>query len=335
MPHSRTSARPVAARRVARLRAGRIQASRRVLARPVAAAAGAVIVGRPTLETARRVGESLIIAAVSSAGLYLVGSVYTDAYYGRLSIDATSLDLAPPYVALQSIHVLQGLLQYPTTLFLLYLVYRAIAPRAERLRSWLERVRQRFPRGLLVLANLAIVAPLLIGAFVVSFQEQELAPRSVLSEVADLLDSAGLILFIYVIWLGWSQRAFIVSEIRARKLVPIALVFAVYLLTALASTAGAATLAAELLLTGASDASMEITFTMREGVADPFAEKELILVIVRFGDFYVVERQPVPPSQRPTAYIVPDAAVDVATVRRLNDADANLGDVMVDALEEP
>jgi hypothetical protein len=67
---------------------------------------GASLTSKPALETARRIAESVIIAAVSSAGLYLVGSVYTDAYYRRLAIEVTSLDLAPPYVALQSVHAL-------------------------------------------------------------------------------------------------------------------------------------------------------------------------------------------------------------------------------------
>jgi len=39
-----------------------------------------------SLEIVRRIAESAIIALVSSAGLYLVGSVYVDAYYGRLAI---------------------------------------------------------------------------------------------------------------------------------------------------------------------------------------------------------------------------------------------------------
>jgi hypothetical protein len=42
---------------------------------------GTLPVSKPTLETARRIAESVIIAAVSSAGLYLVGTVYVDAYY--------------------------------------------------------------------------------------------------------------------------------------------------------------------------------------------------------------------------------------------------------------
>jgi hypothetical protein len=322
-----------AARRVHRLRTGRVQASRRAIAEAPSPAGTAAVVGMPALETARRIGESIAIAAVSSAGLYLVGTVYVDAYYGRLSIDATSLDLAPTYVALQAIHVLPGLLQYPSLLLVVYLLYRTFGGRARRLRTWLEGLRGRHPRAVLILGNLLVIAPLLIGALVISYQEAEVAPRSVLAEIAGLLESAALVLFVYAIWLGWSQRAFIVSEIVARKLLPIALVFTVYLLTALASTASTATLAAELLLVGASDASMEVEFVMREGSGDTLAGKELLLVAVRFGDFYVVERQPFPPSQRPTAYIVPDATVDVATVRRLNDANDSLADFMTEMPE--
>ena len=36
-----------------------------------------------SLETVRRIAESVIIAVISSTGLYLVGSVYIDAYYSR------------------------------------------------------------------------------------------------------------------------------------------------------------------------------------------------------------------------------------------------------------
>jgi hypothetical protein len=78
------------------------------------------------LETLRRIAESVIIAVISAAGLYFVGSVYVGAYYGRLAIEATSLDLPPPYVALQSVHALWGLLDYPL-LLLVNVLYRAIA----------------------------------------------------------------------------------------------------------------------------------------------------------------------------------------------------------------
>ena len=53
----------------------------------------------PGFGTAQRLVESVLLAAATSTGLYLVGSVYTDAYYGRMSIDAASLDLAPPLAA--------------------------------------------------------------------------------------------------------------------------------------------------------------------------------------------------------------------------------------------
>lgn len=284
------------------------------------------IVGRPTLEAARRIGESVIVAAITSAGLYLVGSVYTDAYYGRLSIETTSLDLAPPYVALQSVHVLQALLEYPSILLLLFVLYQTFARPARRLRLQIERTRQRFPRLLLVLANLIVVAPLLVSAFFHTYQGRAMAERSLLAPVASGLERASLILLAYAIWLGWNQRAFIVSQIRARQLVPIALVFSVYLLTTLLATAGTATVAAEALLTGTSEASLGVVFTMPAGAADPLAGKDLILVSARHGTFYVVEQQPDPPSLRPTAYMIPAATVEVVTVRQLTDARAAAGD---------
>jgi hypothetical protein len=314
--------RSVVVRRVSHPRA---ELDRNVVPAP-APPAGPMSIGQPALETARRIGESFVIAAVSSAGLYLVGTVYTQSYYSRLSIETTSLDLAPPFVALQSVHATQGLLQYPSTLLLFYLLYRTFAAPGRRLRPWIDRMRLRFPRLLPAIANVIVIAPLIVSAFITSLQEQEMAAQAVVTPVADVLGDASLILLGYAIWLGWTQRAFIVSLIRARRLVPIALVFIVYLLNALTSTASSAALAAELLMTGSSDASMGIVFTAKEGTSDVLAGKDLILVTARQGTFYVVERQPIPPSQRPLAYMVPAASVKVASVRRLNDADLTLDD---------
>src|SRR5688500_11392040 len=82
-------------------------------ASPVAAGTPAAVARTPGFGAAQRLVESAVVAVATSTGLYLVGSVYVDAYYGRMSIDAASLDFAPPYVALQSAHVLQSLLEYP------------------------------------------------------------------------------------------------------------------------------------------------------------------------------------------------------------------------------
>jgi hypothetical protein len=272
-------------------------------------------VARPSLETARRIAESVIIAALSSAGLYLVGSVYADAYYGRLSIEVTSLDLAPPYVALQSVHALWGLLEYPLLLLLFSVLYRTFASPTRRLGEWVADARRRFPRLLPILANLVVVAPLLLDAFV-TFRERELPHRSVLTEVNSVLGYAGVVLLGYVVWLGWSQCRFLVAEVRARKLVPIVLVFLVYLLSALAATGIVAELAAVDVLTGASDASLRVEFVTKPGVLPELADKELILVTTRNGAYFVVEREPFPPSQQPTSYVVPLTAVDAARVRR-------------------
>jgi hypothetical protein len=280
---------------------------------------GIAAVAKPNLETARRIAESVIIAAVSSAGLYLVGTVYIDAYYGRLSIEVTSLDLAPTYVALQSVHALWGLLAYPLLLLLFYVLYRTFASPTRRLGAWLTEFGRRYPRLLLVLANLALVTPLLLDALA-TFRERELPHRSVLTEVNSVLGYAGLVLFGYVVWLGWSQRRFLVSEIRARKLAPIALVFLVYLLSALAATGIVAELAAEDLLIGASDASLRVEFVTKPGVLPELADKELILVTTRNGAYYVVEREPSPPSEHPTSYVVPLTAVEAARVGQF-DAD--------------
>jgi hypothetical protein len=266
------------------------------------------------LETARRIAESVIIAAVSSAGLYLVGTVYTDAYYGRLSIEVTSLDLAPPYVALQSVHALWGLLEYPLLLLLFYVLYRTFAAPTRRVGMWLAQTGWRFPRLLPILANLVVVAPLLLDAFA-SFRERELPHRSVLTEVTSVLGYAGLVLLGYVVWLGWSQRLFLVSEVRARKPAPIALVFLVYLLSALTATGIVAEIAAVDLLTGTSDASLRVEFVTKPGVLPEVAGRELILVAARNGAYYVVVRESSPPSPWATSYAIPFTSVEAARVR--------------------
>jgi hypothetical protein len=280
---------------------------------------GASPLSTSSLETVRRIAESVIIALISSAGLYLVGSVYVDAYYGRLAIEVTSLDLPPPYVALQSVHALWGLLDYPLLLLLVYVLYRVIASPSRRLGQWLGRARERFPRLLPMLANLIVVAPLLLDA-AASLRERELPHRSVLAEIDSVLGYVGLILLVYVLWLGWDQRRFLLSEVQERKPVPIALVFTAYLLSALVTTGVVAELAAVELLTGASDASLRVEFVTKPGVLPELANKELILVTTRNGAYYVVEREPSPPSQQPTSYVIPMSAVDAAQVRRFDDA---------------
>ena len=280
----------------------------------------------PAIAAAGRVLESVVAAAVGSTALYLVGSIYVDTYYGRLSIGATSLDLAPPFIALQSVHALRRLLEYPSALLLFWVISRTVFP-ARRPRVQFDRARLRFPRLLPVLANLAVVAPLLLVAVVLEVREQTLAPRSLLTEVAQVQGEAALALLLYVIWLGWSQRATIISQVRERRLVPIALVFAVYLLNALTSTAAAAQRSAELLLTGAADESLLVEFTPKAGAQLALPDGELLLVAARGGIYYVVERQPAPPNPRPTAYMVPAPSIDLARVQRLNDAGIPLIDI--------
>ena len=281
---------------------------------------GASPLSTPSPETVRRIAESVIIAVVSSAGLYLVGSVYVDAYYGRLAIEATSLDLPPPYVALQSVHALWGLLEYPLLLLLVYLLYRAIASPARRPGQWLVRARERFPRLLPALANLIVVIPPLVDA-AASVRERELPHRSVLTEINSVLGYVGLILLVYVLWLGWDQGRFLLTEVRARKLVPIVLVFIAYLLSALVTTGVVAELAAVDLLTGSSPASLRVTFVTKPGVLPELAEQELLLVAARNGAYYVVVREPSPPNPWATSYAIPFTSVEAARVRPLHAGD--------------
>src|SRR3954470_5998020 len=118
----------------------------------------------PSFEAARRFLESFLIAAITSTGLYLIGSVYTDSYYGRMSIDATALDLSPPFIALQATNVIQQLLTYPIFLIVLWVPYRLIVSRFPTARSWANRATERFGRLALLMINFLVVSPLVIQA---------------------------------------------------------------------------------------------------------------------------------------------------------------------------
>lgn len=266
----------------------------------------------------RHIAESVVVTLVTSAGLYLVGSVYTTAYYGRMSIDPTSLDLSPPYVALQSIHALQALLSYPMTLLFFFALAWVFATPARWLRTIYDRARRRFGRFVLLVANLLIVAPLVTPAIQAFIDLGTLLEGSVASEVAALLMTVALLLVGYVIWLSFSRRALILSQLRDRQLIPIALMFGAYLSSALLMTAHDGEHAAELLMTGISERSLAIDFTPRAGATLPLPAAPLIFVIARNDAYYVVERQPMPPSARPVAYAIPIDQVAVVRLQRIN-----------------
>jgi hypothetical protein len=286
----------------------------------------------PVFGAAQRVIESAVIALATSTGLYLVGSVYTDAYFGRMSIEVSSLDLAPPFIALQSAHVLESLLEYPIALLFFYLLYRVLTSRIPRLRSWYDRVKQRFGRLFLLIVNLLIVSPLLIASVQAGIDAGLNGASAVLSDVAGLMGTLGSLLLFYVIWLSFGPRQTIISQIQERKLIPIVLLGALYLLDALIATANGAAVDAELLMSGESDSSIEVVFTMTEGVRDTLPESGLILVTARNGNYYVVERQDTPPSRRPVAYVVPFDAVDSARTQRVNDADPALDEILINEI---
>jgi hypothetical protein len=86
------------------------------------------------------------------------------------------------------------------------------------------------------------------------------------------------------------------------------------------------------LLTGEADSSIEVVFTMTEGVRDRLPSSGLLLVTARNGNYYVVERQRVPPSRRPVAYVVPFDAVDSARTQRVNDADPALDEILINEI---
>lgn len=161
---------------------------------------------------AQRIVESATIAIVASSGLYLVGSIYTQSYYGRMSIEVTSLDLSPPFIALQATHAVDSLLQYPSTLLVLYLLYRMLSSQIPRFRSWYDRVHQRFGRLFLLIVNVLAVSPLVVAAIVAGNDEDVLFANSVLSEVASLLESFGVLLLIYVVWLSLGPRLTLFSR---------------------------------------------------------------------------------------------------------------------------
>jgi len=286
------------------------------------------------LGPAQRFIEAAVIAVATSTGLYLVGSVYTDAYYGRMSIEVTSLDLSPPFITLQSAHVLESLLEYPSALLFFYLLYRLLTSRIPRLRSWYDRARQRFGRVFLLIVNLVIVSPLVFAAVQAGIDAGISSTSSVLSEVTGLMANLGSLLVFYVIWLSFGPRQVIISQIRERKLIPIVLLFALYMLDALIATANGAAADAELLLTGEADSSIEVVFTRTEEVRDTLPSSGLLLVTARNGNYYVVERQPSPPSGRPVAYVVPFDSVDSARTQRVNEADLALDDLVDEIMDE-
>ena len=299
------------------------------------ASTDATVASDHVIGAAQRVIESATIAIVASSGLYLVGSVYTQSFYGRMSIEVASLDLSPPFIALQSTHAVDSLLEYPGTLLIFYLLYRAFSSQIPRFRSWYDRVYQQFGRLFLLIVNVLIVSPLVVAAIQAGNDRDVIFTSSVLSEVASLMETTGILLLIYVVWLSLVPRLTLFSQVRQRKLIPIALLFVVYLLDAMMATAHGAALDAELLMLGESDSSIEVEFTLADGVATEFPAAGLILVTARNGNFYVVERQSFPPSGAPTAYVIPFDVVDVARTRRLTDADVEVRELMFEDFATP
>lgn len=286
----------------------------------------------PSFEAARRLLESFLIAAITSTGLYLVGSVYTDSYYGRMSIDPTALDLSPPFIALQATNVIQQLLAYPIFLFVLWVPYRLISSRFPAVRSWASRTTDRFGRLALLVINLVVVSPLVIQAIRAGGTEALVENSSLLGEIAGLLQTAGLAMLLYVIWLSLGPQLFIFDQIRARDLLPVTLLVTLYLLISLLSTSSSAAEDAELLMTGNSASSVAVTFTLAAGVT-PLPTADLLLVTIRNGHYFVVERQPSPPSLRPVAYAIPIRAADEVRLQRVNDA-AGLSGIEIRIAEE-
>jgi hypothetical protein len=289
---------------------------------------------RMTAEAARRVLESVIIAIITSTGLYLVGSVYSEAYYGRMSIEVSALDLTPPYVALQAVHVVRSLLEYPVTLLGLYFLSRFVITRLPRVRTWAVSLLGRFGRLALLIANGLIVLPLVLAAVNATLDPALVQTNSPLSEVASLMALGGTVLVLYVLWLSVGPRQLLLSELQHRKLVPIVLLFTLYLLDALVATAHNATVDADLFMTGASDSSMAAVFTMASGV-QPLPSTDVLLVTIRNGHYFVVTRQPDPPSRTPFAYAIPVRAVDAVQMERVNPAAPGPEGILIEFFPTP
>jgi hypothetical protein len=252
-----------------------------------------------------------------------------------MSIDAASLDLSPPFIALQSTHVIESLLGYPITLLIFYVLYRALASRLGRVRSWYERVQQRLGRLFLLLVNLVIVSPLVATAWQAAFQQGITGAGSVLSEIGGLMGTLATVLVVYLIWLSFGPRRDVITEIRRRQMLPIALIFALYLLDALVATASGAAGDAELLMTGQADSSIAVDFTFARDVNQPLPATDLILVTTRAGVYYVVERQGMPPSGRPASWAIPFESVDGVQLQRVNEADVGLEEFMFEVMGTP
>jgi hypothetical protein len=171
----------------------------------------------------------------------------------------------------------------------------------------------------LLAINLVVVAPLVIQAIRVGGTEALIENSSLLGEIAGLMQTAGLAMLFYVIWLSLGPRLFIFDQIRERKLLPVTLLVTLYLLISLLSTSRSANEDAELLMTGKSASSVAVTFTLAAEVTQ-LPASDLLLVTIRNGHYFVVERQPNPPSLRPVAYAIPIRAADAVRLQRVNDA---------------
>jgi hypothetical protein len=211
-------------------------------------------------------------------------------------------------------------------LLFVYLLYRIFSSRLPRARAWYDRARLRFGRLFLLIVNVLIVVPLLAAAFEAELRADIRTDRSVLGDVSGMMGMFGTILLIYLIWLSFGPRDIILNQIRNWRIIPIALLFALYLLDALIATAHSAALDAELLMTGLADASIAVAFTPVKGVDPPLPPGEYILVTARNGNYFVVERQRVPPSERPVSYAVPFDLISSARTQRINDANLEIED---------
>ena len=88
-------------------------------------------------------------------------------------------------------------------------------------------------------------------------------------------------------------------------------------------------------MTGVSDASMAVAFTPVSGADTPLPEGDFILVTARNGNYFVVERQSYPPSDRPISYAIPFARVSSVQTQRINAASPEVDFFIGEMLASP
>ena len=111
-------------------------------------------------------------------------------------------------------------------MLVLYLIYRIFAPRLSRVRGWFGQARDRFGRLFLLIVNVLVVFPLLLSAFQAELGAGLRIDRSVLGDVSAMMGTFGVITLVYLVWLSFGPRDFVLNQIRNWNIIPVTLLFA-------------------------------------------------------------------------------------------------------------